>query len=80
MNTLLLKYDITNMEGQGIDLEKLNSSSADAILYLQNNNYKVLESRIVQSTGSYCSIKGYLIEYRLEVRCQQLLEQEQSEG
>lgn len=80
MNTLLLKYDITNMEGQGIDIAKLNSSSADAMVYLQNNKYKVLESRIVQSTGSYCSTKGYLTEYRLEVRCQQILEQEQSEG
>lgn len=80
MNTLLLKYDITNNEGQGIDLEKLNNSSADAILYLQRNNYKVLESRIIQSTGSYCSDNGYLTEYRLEVKCQQIVEQDQCEG
>lgn len=80
MSTLLLKYDITSTEGQGIDLEKLNSNSAAAIFYLQRNNYKVLETRIVQSTGSYCSTKGYLTEYRLEIRCQQILEQEQSEG
>lgn len=80
MSTLLLKYDITNTEGRGIDLEKLNSNSAAAIFYLQRNNYKVLETRIVQSTNSYSSTQCYRTEYRLELRCQQIVEQDQCEG
>lgn len=62
---MLLKYDVSI--NNGIDLKLLNSCTSDALRYAEHNNYEIISTRIVQSTGEYSSYNGFIVSFRLEV-------------
>lgn len=57
-----LQYDVSG-SNNCIDLVLLNHATTDVIRYVENGNYDIVSTKIVQTTASH----EFLISFRMEV-------------
>lgn len=68
---MIIKYDVSHDKINTIDLQKLHDATKDAIWYCELHKYNILDTQIIQTTGSYSTEEGFRVEYRLQVKIEE---------